>query len=155
MQLQGNRLTCLTALGSLAHLTTLDVSNNDLTALLDLGKGASQPAVPRSDAGAKAAGHSGGACACPPPAAASGMREANFSYNKIAVIRDLTGFSRLNKLVLDGNQVMLGDLGTVAIACTLHAKLTQVWHPHHCEPACTRRWSGWAAACRGLRGCGS
>lgn len=105
MQLPGNRLACVAALGALSGLASLNVSGNELTRLLDLGQGAPAPAPACGRAAADPAGAAGRRGA-PPPAAGS-LRDADFGFNKIAVIRDLSGFSRLDRLVLDGNQVGL------------------------------------------------
>jgi hypothetical protein len=107
-----NRLTCLAGLGGLRALTTLDVSGNELTRLLDLGSGPQPTAAPwqdRAAAGAAKAAAAGAGAGAPP--AAGGLREADFGRNRIRQLpvgSGLAAFTRLERLVLDGNQVTRG-----------------------------------------------
>jgi len=113
MQLANNQLTCITALGSLSSLAALNVSGNQLTQLLDLGSSRTTAAPCSSmrqscSTSRRASSSPGGtptAADLTAPIAAASLLDADFSCNSIATIRDLSGFSRLHRLVLDGNQV--------------------------------------------------
>lgn len=100
-----NRLACITALGALRGLSDLDVSGNQLTQLLDLGGCASS-----SSGGGSGSG--GGR----PPAAAGSLQEADFSFNRIARLRDVSAFTRLRRLGLDGNALERVGRGLAGLA---------------------------------------
>jgi hypothetical protein len=120
--LAGNRLRCVAALGGLAHLAHLDAAGNELTELLDLGGGGGGGGCGGGcccscggggggdgGAGRGAAGARGARAARPlPPAAAGSLRSADFSRNRIAALRPAVGFTRLERLAADGNQVWVG-----------------------------------------------